>query len=86
MTVSSSARLKITLLILLFVGFLQFSLASLSIPLSLNKEPYITQEGRPFEFSHLKARVDFCEGSSQVRKLLHLDQSNQNFLKSLHAG
>ena len=24
------------------------------------------QEGRPFEFSHLRARTDFCEGSSQV--------------------
>ena len=25
------------------------------------------QEGRPFEFSHLRARTDFCEGSSQVK-------------------
>ena len=23
------------------------------------------QEGKSFEFSHLKCRVDFCEGSSQ---------------------
>merc|ERR1712062_730548 len=26
---------------------------------------FIGKEGRPFEFSHLRARTDFCEGSSQ---------------------
>jgi signal recognition particle receptor subunit beta len=30
-----------------------------------NDSVFIGKEGRPFEFSHLKARVDFCEGSSQ---------------------
>jgi len=32
---------------------------------SNNDSVFIGKEGRPFEFSHLKARVDFCEGSSQ---------------------
>merc|ERR1712004_804834 len=26
---------------------------------------FIGKEGRPFEFAHLRARIDFCEGSSQ---------------------
>jgi len=30
-----------------------------------NDSVFIGKEGRPFEFSHLKAQVDFCEGSSQ---------------------
>jgi len=30
-----------------------------------NDSVFIGKEGRPFEFSHLRARTDFCEGSSQ---------------------
>ena len=55
-----------------FIGKVQnpFLDTSCRISPGFNHVSFLTQEGRPFEFSHLKARVDFCEGSSQVKLII----------------